>query len=128
MTEWQTDATVLAEEAVESPLSTPDKPMMFQRVRKLLLDGGQEVYGCTECGVVRDTVAKVRSHLSWHHNPGRKERQIRAAHWRDITLGEAVELAQQIERLTADVAAWKRRAKAAEADLDTIKRVMGGMR
>lgn len=125
---WQTEATVLAEEAVESPLSTPARPMLFHRVRKLLLGSGEEVYGCTECGLVRDSVAKVRSHVSWHHNPDRRQRQARTAHWRDITLGDAVELAQQVERLAAEVATWKRRAKAAETDLDTIKRVMGGVR
>lgn len=128
----QTAMTVIAEEPVESPLSTPEKPMFFTRIRRLLLADETTVYACGECDFTAPSVGAVRVHLRTHKTSGggngHKQTPL------DLTLGELLEqhrraetLAATVDRQAAELRAWKVRARDAEQDLETLRRVFQGV-
>jgi hypothetical protein len=59
---------VVADEAAISPLSTPDRPVIFRRIRELLLDDGSTVFRCAQCPETDERLAVIRYHLR-EHNP-----------------------------------------------------------
>jgi hypothetical protein len=124
---------VIADEAVETPLSTPDRPVYFTRIRRLLLANESTVYGCTECEFTSDTMPMVRGHLTrLHKEPksgGTPPAPVSSA--LSMTVGELLEQANQIaslltsiERLAGDRDEWKGRARKAEGDLAAVRKAL----
>lgn len=128
----QTSIPVIAEERVETPLSTPERPMYFTRIKRLLLADESTIYACTECDYTADSPAKVRPHLAVH-GEGRKARSNGHGPDLSVTLGELLEAHRRAEVLMAtvarqadDLADWRDRARRAERDLETLRRVFNG--
>jgi hypothetical protein len=120
---------VIAEEQVESPLSTPERPIYFTRIKRFLLANETTVFGCSECGFTGATWHVVRGHLTTNHSD-RKPRSETVP--LGMTLGELLEqerraahLANQVERLLDERDEWKARAKEAERDLAAIRKALG---
>lgn len=123
---------VIEVEFAESPLSTPDKPVHFQQIVKILLSDGSITYGCAwaGCGFTRDTAIAVRPHLKVHKPD---VRDVSA-----LTVGEVLELARSAEKMRVDLDRvererdrlrksldeWKPRAQVAERRLNTIQRAI----
>ncbi|MBO2464476.1 hypothetical protein [Actinomadura violacea] len=60
---------VVADEAALSPLSKPGKPIIFHRIRELLLEDGTVRYRCIECAETSRQLGKIRYHLRTHLRP-----------------------------------------------------------
>lgn len=126
---------VVAEQPVETPLSTQDVPMYFKRVVLLLLEDGREVFGCTECDFTNDAVSFVRAHVSVHNaeprrKPGPKTREADTSEWADMPLGQLLKLVQDydtirdaLDRMTDDRNEWKARALKAERQISGLRKV-----
>jgi hypothetical protein len=124
---------VIETEPVESPLSTPDRPVVFTRIMRLLLEDGREFYGCADgdCDYADLKMGNVRAHLKAHRTPAAKAAATRDATFEDMTIGEVLAIAETygalngaLERMTEDRNAWKARARKAEASLATLKKVL----
>ncbi|WP_327258262.1 hypothetical protein [Streptomyces sp. NBC_01244] len=57
---------VLESEAIEAPISTPDRRVYFKQIRRLLLADGAEHYGCIHCPFTSPKIGLVRTHLKEH--------------------------------------------------------------
>jgi hypothetical protein len=127
---------VVSESEVESPLSSPKKPVTFTRIRLLHLADGGAVYGCTECDHTEARMASVRAHLRRHSSTRRPERKIEPLVTRPAALGSMTldqiaaglnsidALSDALERMTTDRNEWKARALKAERAMATLKRVL----
>ena len=129
---------VVAEERVESPISTPSRPVHFTRVVRLLLDDDSVVYGCTECEYTTETWFGVaRGHLPRAHpktDAKSEARQAEAPPSLDpssISLADLLGAANQVtlisdalERVVADRDQWRTRAMKAERALATLRKVL----
>lgn len=126
---------VVATEEPESPLSTPEAPITYKQVLRLLLDDESVVYGCAHCDHTADSVAKVRAHLHVHTGKkiaGRPPKTPSVpADVLALTLAELVERAQRGEaqfdvvfKLQEDRDHWKARAKDAEKRLNTLRNAL----
>lgn len=132
---------VLEREPVESPLSTPERPVYFTRIIRLLLEDGSEVFGCGEqgCDYIGESVGSVRGHLRMVH-PDPEKARARSSDPMDMTLREVTEiigdlrelrtdndrLTKENTRLKRDRNEWRTRAKDAESDLNVIRRAIRG--
>jgi len=132
---------VLEREPVESPLSTPERPIYFTRILRLLLEDGSELFGCgaAGCEEVRETVQAVSVHLGVEH-PDPEKARIKSTDPLDMTLREVTEvigdmkelrtenirLTRENDRLKRDRNEWKARAKDAESDLTVIRNAIRG--
>lgn len=132
---------VLEREPVESPLSTPERPIYFTRILRLLLEDGSELFGCGAegCEEVRETVQAVSVHLGVEH-PDPEKARIKSTDPLDMTLREVTEvigdmkelrtenirLTRENDRLKRDRNEWKARAKDAESDLTVIRNAIRG--
>jgi hypothetical protein len=129
--------TVIATEPVESPLSTPNKAIMFTRIVKLLLDDESTTYGCTECEFTRDNPWAIRPHLRVHNAPKAKVAApltgARAADFGDMSVADLLGSVRQIEAISEalesvsrDRNEWRTRAMKAERSLATLRKLLGG--
>ncbi len=123
--------TVLADEPARSSLVRRDgKPVFFTQLRTLLLDNESTVFGCAHCDFTDERIGRVRSHVRYDHTdsdgpaPTRKTKRALAAAG-DMSLGEALAKLAEVEQLTAERDEWKRKARKAQAELATIRRVLG---
>jgi len=57
--------TVITNQPVESPLSTPQRRIVFSGVKELLLSDDSSVYACRFCGHVEDKLGRIRSHQTY---------------------------------------------------------------
>jgi hypothetical protein len=131
---------VIAIEAVESPLSTPERPVMFSRINRLLLANDTVVYGCAveDCGYAADAVGQVRSHLRVHRKPRKAAVVAKAKHAdadaldaSDMTIRQLLALADAnqalngtVSRLIDDRNEWKTRARKAEGSLALMRKAL----
>ena len=127
---------VVADDPVLSPLSTPENPIFYKRIRLLLLSDGTTVYGCTECDVTGTSMPHVRSHLRVHNEPKPHRAPKSSAPpplngAGSMTLAEVVDLAHRMEtqaqhigRLMDDRDHWRERAKKAEKALDVLRKAL----
>ncbi|MFF4933383.1 hypothetical protein ACFY2H_31500 [Streptomyces griseofuscus] len=133
------DLEVIEVEFAETPLSTPDRPVRFKQIVKILLEDGSVTYGCAwaGCGFTGKTAIAVRPHLK-AHKP--------AANAVDVTslpVGEVLELARSAQTLRTDLERttrerdrlstslydeWKPRALAAERQLNSIQKALAPVR
>jgi hypothetical protein len=127
---------VVAEEPAASPLSTPERPIYFRQIRRLLLADGSEVFGCVHCDFTASAAGRVRGHLAKHFPPGtsspagtgrRKHPQIDV----DELVARLARGDAAVARLTAaakECDRWKKRALDAERHLAIIRRALAGKR
>lgn len=106
----------------------------FTRIDQLELMDGTSLFACTECmegtdyTFVQDKVGAVRSHLGWHHNPGRKQRMANRTKGDRNDLNSALvrlrNLVDDIINLAADEtkSTHKVRADAAERRLTKVQK------
>lgn len=133
------DLEVIEVEFAETPLSTPDRPVRFKQIVKILLEDGSVTYGCAwaGCGFTGKTAISVRPHLKAHKS---------APDALDVTtlpVGEVLELARSAQTLRTDLERtarerdrldkslreeWKPRALAAEKQLNSIQRALAPVR
>lgn len=122
---------VIASEPAEAPISTPEKPIHFKRIMKLLLEDGTEAFGCLHCDYAADSHMRVRPHLHKHTPrkaaetapPPAAPEPIDPA---TITLAELLDAVQSSREHQADAERWKARALRAEQDLALIRRTLTG--
>ncbi|MEU6034008.1 hypothetical protein ABZ801_01220 [Actinomadura sp. NPDC047616] len=57
---------VVSDKPTPSPISTPDKPVVFHRIRELQLADGTTWYGCRDCTETSPHMGKIRYHLRSH--------------------------------------------------------------
>jgi hypothetical protein len=128
---------VIADEAVESPLSKPDQKIYFTRIRRLLLADETTVYSCTECDFTDAEMPMVRGHVGSKHPKPRRANSAAAPQAQslpmDMTLGELLERARHsealmatIERQADELAALRTRARKAEREIATIRKALRG--
>ncbi|MFE1190159.1 hypothetical protein [[Kitasatospora] papulosa] len=130
---------VIEVEFAETPLSTPDRPVRFKQIVKILLEDGSVTYGCAwaGCGFTGKTAITVRPHLRVHKS---------ASETLDVTtlpVGEVLELAKSAQTLRTDLERvtrerdrlekslreeWKPRALTAERQLNSIQRALTPVR
>ncbi|MFJ2217894.1 hypothetical protein ACIQVO_36235 [Streptomyces sp. NPDC101062] len=130
---------VIEVEFAETPLSTPNRPVHFKQIVKILLEDGSVTFGCVwpDCGFTRKTAIAVRPHLKVHKS---------APDALDVTtlpVGELLELAKSAQKLRTDLDRatrerdrlakslhdeWKPRALAAERQLNSIQRALAPVR
>lgn len=120
------DMDVVATHPIVAPISKPDRPVYYRRIVELELSDGSRVIGCVECDHVTDKVGSARIHLRTEHPEQVTHGDGTPGGWKKLTLGEAVKAAGELERVRAELYAWRTRAQRAEQDLATIKRVMRG--
>ncbi|MFJ3182383.1 hypothetical protein ACIPJN_28905 [Streptomyces sp. NPDC086796] len=133
------DLEVIEVEFAETPLSTPNRPVRFKQIVKILLEDGSVTYGCAwaGCGFTGKTAISVRPHLKVHKS---------APDALDVTtlpVGELLELAKSAQTLRTDLERttrerdrldkslheeWKPRALAAERQLNSIQRALAPVR
>lgn len=111
---------VVADEAAESPLpKRPDgSPVLYKRMRRLLLEDGSEVFGCALCDLTGE-LAVVRMHLKVHAEP----KQARPR----VDLSDLMDLArrlQAVDRIQADRDEWRDRALKAEGELRKLRKAL----
>lgn len=119
------------------PPSTPGETPVT-RIRRLLLANETVVFACTECDFTASALGMVRSHLPEHNagprrKTGPRQKPAASALPLDATLGDLLDqhrraevLLATVERQAEELAEWRARAKAAEKDLATLRRVLGG--
>ncbi len=120
---------VIASEPVASPLSTPDRPVYFRQIRRLLLADDSEAFGCVHCDYTASAPGRVRAHLSKHNGSAGTGRQAAGQINLDellarIARGDAAQA--QLDAVTKERNTWKRRALAAERNLAAIRRAVTG--
>lgn len=122
---------VVADEAAETALSTPERRVHFKRIRKLTLADSSTVYKCTECDYVRPRWEQVRPHLSRHQEP-KLEDLVPAGPLMEMRLADLVDVAKRVEvqarhidRLIDERDNWKSRAVDAERRLASMRRALG---
>jgi hypothetical protein len=130
--------SVIAVEPVASPLSTPERPVWFSRINRLLLADDSVVYGCAvdDCGYAADAVGQVRSHLRVHRKPRKaavaaEKVKREAGNALDMTIRQLLALADAnqalngtVSRLIDDRNEWKARARKAEASLAVLRKAL----
>ncbi|MFK0142502.1 hypothetical protein [Streptomyces murinus] len=131
---------VIAIEFAETPLSTPEKPVHFKQIVKILLEDGSVVYGCAwaGCGFIRDTAIAVRPHLKAHKPDTDTGKKLDAPDVNTLTVGELLELAgsaqtlrldlerttRERDRLAKSLDEWKQRAQTAQRRLNSIQKAL----
>jgi hypothetical protein len=122
---------VMAEEPVASPLGTPERPMYFRQIRRLLLADGSEVFGCVHCDFTADAAGRVRGHLAKHSPPGTPSPAAPSRKGRRINVNELLTRLAHGDAAVARLRAveeernqWRTRALDAERTLATIRRAV----
>lgn len=118
---------VIADEPAASPLR---KGVTFTRIRRLLLDDGSTIHGCSECDYTAEKVGQVRAHLRKH--APRPTVAFRPRRIEEMNVGELIERARQndavadaLDRMTDDRNEWKARALKAERAMANLRKALG---
>ena len=121
---------VVETDAPHSPLSTPENPVHFKQILRLLLEDGNTTYGCVHCDYTSFQLASVRAHLPSHARgrvdprKGTKILSAEAAPLMDLSVRELFDAV--LQRRESD--SWKERALKAEkrlADFRKAAEVLG---
>lgn len=123
---------------VPSPLSTPERPIYFTRLKELVLSDGSTIFGCTECDFTDESAGLIRGHLgSVHRDPNRPPKQRRSTA-KKVGINESalrraglpVEVNDLIARLSAakDVEKVRTGLKEARADLGRARNSLANVR
>lgn len=142
--------SVIATERVESPLSSPERPMFYVHTLKLLLEDGSVVYGCSDCDFTSDKMGSTRNHWQ-NYCPGnpksitnggvkkpRKDRRVNEAEDLAALLDQLLddngsqERIASLEREVADLEQWGielgDQVKSLKEELDKERRAVGQWR
>lgn len=121
---------VIAAEPAETLISTPERPVYFKQILRLLLDDGSEAYGCVHCDYTADSIHRVRPHLSKHNRRAPETAPDPVAPEpidpERLTLAEMLEAVQTGREQRNEAERWKTRALRAEQDLALIRRTVAG--
>lgn len=121
---------VVASEPAEAAISTPEHPVRFKQIVKLLLEDGTEVFGCVHCDYTADSHTRVRPHLGKHAvrkgEPPPSVAQPEPLDLATVAVADLLDMAQRVHEHQADAERWKARALRAEQDLALIRRTING--
>ncbi len=115
---------VIADEATRSPITDrAGKPVYWQQIRTLLLEDESQAYGCAHCDYTSSNPASIRPHLNKHNKktPAANGTGHRAA---DLTLTDLLAKLAELEKVTSERDAWKRRAVKAERSLNALREAL----
>jgi hypothetical protein len=120
---------VIADEPTASPIK--DKAgnyVLWQKVRTLLLEDGDTVYGCLLCDYTSPNSLSIRPHLNAHSTKQRSPRGTKttAKLADELSLADLLGKVGELEKVTTERNEWKARAQKAEKKLQLLRETFGG--